>query len=91
MPRKKIGIRNALSTTLDHQNPTESQAKKTNAAIPTAETRSLPPIARLAAPPWKAMGEVTAVLVEVGATGVPVPVAGVVALLEGATYAIETV
>lgn len=42
------------------------QAKKANAAIPTAETRSLPPNARPAAPPWKeAIGEV------VGDTVVP--------------------
>ena len=77
--------------TTPSSNTVDFQAKKANAAIPTAETRSLPPIARVAAPPWKAMGEVTAVLVPVGATGVPVPVADVVVLLDAWTYGIETV
>lgn len=64
-------------------NPMEPQAKKANAATPTAETRSLPPSARVAAPPWKAMGEVLAVLVPVAATAVPVADAEV--LLDGWT------
>lgn len=65
------------------------QAKKANATIPTAEMRSLPPIARLAAPPVKEeIGEVLGVLV-LPPTPVetpvetPVAVGDVVALFNG--------
>lgn len=63
--------------------PMHFYARKASAAIPTAETRSLPPIARFAAPPWNAIGEVLAVEELPGvAAPVPVAVAGTVVLLD---------